>query len=157
MHSIYGTPAARALKHGGNFVRRAREGLASLRPATMDAIIISIFGGIIFLVEYYNDLAPQLFQFAIDYREWEIDNLIFSVFALSIGFAIFSYRRVKELALEMKARRAAELEARKLARHDPLTGLPNRRFFVETLGEVLLTTTVDSVSYTHLTLPTIYS
>jgi diguanylate cyclase (GGDEF)-like protein len=146
MHSIYGTPAARALKHGGNFVRRAREGLASLRPATMDAIIISIFGGIIFLVEYYNDLAPQLFQFAIDYREWEIDNLIFSVFALSIGFAIFSYRRVKELALEMKARRAAELEARKLARHDPLTGLPNRRFFVETLGEVLLTTTVDSRS-----------
>ena len=25
-------------------------------------------------------------------------------------------------------------EAKKLARHDPLTGLPNRRFFVEMLG-----------------------
>jgi diguanylate cyclase (GGDEF)-like protein len=65
---------------------------------------------------------------------------------MSIGFAIFSYRRVKELSIEMKARRVAELEAKKLARHDPLTGLPNRRFFVETLGEVLLTTNSDSRS-----------
>ena len=74
------------------------------------------------------------FQFAIDYRKWEIDNLIFVGFVMSIGSAIFSYRRVRELAVEMKARRDAELEAKKLARHDPLTGLPNRRFFVETLG-----------------------
>jgi GGDEF domain-containing protein len=75
-----------------------------------------------------------------------MDNLIFVVFAMSIGFAIFSYRRVKELAVEMKPRRRAELEATKLSRHDPLTGLPNRRFFVEMLGEVLLTTTTDSRS-----------
>jgi diguanylate cyclase (GGDEF)-like protein len=46
----------------------------------------------------------------------------------------------------MEARRGAELEAKKLARHDPLTGLPNRRFFVETLGEVLQTTIADSQS-----------
>jgi diguanylate cyclase (GGDEF)-like protein len=46
----------------------------------------------------------------------------------------------------MKARHSAELEAEKLARHDPLTGLPNRRFFVETLGEVLRTTTDDARS-----------
>jgi GGDEF domain-containing protein len=58
-----------------------------------------------------------------------MDNLIFVVFAMSIGFAIFSYRRVKELAVEMKARRSAELGVTKLSRHDPLTGLPNRRFF----------------------------
>jgi diguanylate cyclase (GGDEF)-like protein len=144
MHSIYGATVARALTHVGNLIRRARSGVASLRPATLDAIIISIFGVIVLSVEYFNDLAPRLFQFAIDYREWEIDNLIFSVFFMSIGFAIFSYRRVKELAVEMKSRRSAELEAKKLARHDPLTGLPNRRFFVETLGEVLLTTTTDS-------------
>ena len=49
----------------------------------------------------------------MDHEEWEIDNLIFVIFVMSIGFAIFSYRRVKELAVEMKARRSAELEARK--------------------------------------------
>jgi diguanylate cyclase (GGDEF)-like protein len=147
MHLIYGAPIVRALmRYSGQLVRRTRNDVASLRPATLDATIISIFAVIIFFVEYHYDLAPQLFQFGMDYREWEIDNLIFVVFVMSIGFAIFSYRRVKELAVEMKARRSAELEAKKLSRHDPLTGLPNRRFFVEMLSEVLLTTTTDSRS-----------
>src|SRR5450631_2747249 len=146
MHLIYGTRIVRALRYSGQLVRQMRNDVASLRPATVDAIIISIFGVIIFTVEYYYDLAPQLFQFGMDYREWEVDNLIFVVFAMSIGFAIFSYRRVKELAVEMKARRSAELGVTKLSRHDPLTGLPNRRFFVEMLGEVLLKTTGASRS-----------
>jgi diguanylate cyclase (GGDEF)-like protein len=147
MGSIDGTFGARALKrNSGQLARRARKGVASLRPATLDAIIISIFGAILFSVEYFYDLAPQLFQFAIDYRELEIDNLIFVGFVTSFGLAIFSYRRMRELAVEMKARRSAELEAKKLARHDPLTGLPNRRFFAETLGEVLRTTTASSRS-----------
>jgi diguanylate cyclase (GGDEF)-like protein len=147
MHSIDGIPIVRApMRHSGQLVARTMRHVASLRPATLDAIIISIVGGIISSVEWYYNLAPRLFQFGMDYQEWEVDNLIFVVFALSIGFAIFSYRRVRELAVEMKARRRAESDARKLSRHDPLTGLPNRRFFVETLDEVLLTTTAESQS-----------
>jgi diguanylate cyclase (GGDEF)-like protein len=146
MHLIYNTPIVRVLRCSSQLVPRTRSAIASLRPATTDAVIIAIFSVIIFFAEYFYDLAPKLFQFATDHEEWEIDNLIFVIFVMSVGFAIFSYRRVKELAVEMKARRSAELEAEKLARHDPLTGLPNRRFFVETLGEVLLTTTVDSQS-----------
>jgi diguanylate cyclase (GGDEF)-like protein len=147
MHSFDGAPVARALtRYGGQLVRRTRSDVASLRPGTVDAIIIIVFCVIMFVMDYYYDLAPQLFQFANDYREWEIDNLIFVAFVASIAMVIFSYRRVRELAFEMKARRGAELEAKKLARHDALTGLPNRRFFVETLGEVLLTTNPDSQS-----------
>jgi diguanylate cyclase (GGDEF)-like protein len=147
MHLIYGTRTVRALmRYSGRLIRRTRSDLASLRPATVDATVISILGGIALAIEYYYDLAPPLLQFAIDYQEWEIDNLIFVVLVLSIGLTLFSYRRVKELALEMKARRNSELEANKLSRHDPLTGLPNRRFFLEMLREVLLTTTTDSRS-----------
>jgi diguanylate cyclase (GGDEF)-like protein len=147
MRLIYGTRIVWALmRYSSRLVHRTRNAVASLRPATVDAAIISVFGGIIFAVEYYYDLAPQLFQFGLDYREWEIDNLIFVVFTMSIGFGIFSYRRIKELAVEMKARLGAELEARKLSRHDPLTGLPNRRFFLEMLREILLTTTTGSRS-----------
>src|SRR5471032_3249404 len=146
MHLIYNTTIVRGLRYGGHLVRRTRSAIASLRPATTDAVIISILSVIIFFVEYFYDLAPKLFQFATDHEEWEIDNLIFVVFVMSIGFAIFSYRRVNELAVEMKARRSAELEAKKLSLHDPLTVLPNRRFFVEMLSEVLLTTTADSRS-----------
>jgi diguanylate cyclase (GGDEF)-like protein len=146
MHLIYNTPIVRGLRYSGQLVRRASGAIASLHPATKDIVIISISSVIIFIVEYFYDLAPILFQFATIHEEWEIDNAIFVVFVMSIGFAIFSYRRVKELSVEMKARRSAELEAKKLARHDSLTGLPNRRFFVEALAEVLLTTTVDSQS-----------
>jgi diguanylate cyclase (GGDEF)-like protein len=147
MHSFDGASVARALtRYGGQLVRRTRSDVGSLRPGTVDAIIIIIFCIIMLFVEYAYDLAPRLFQFAIDYREWEIDNLIFVTFVASIAMVIFSFRRVRELAFEMNARRGAELEAQKLARHDALTGLPNRRFFVEMLGEVLLTTNSDSRS-----------
>lgn len=147
MYLIYATRLVRALMHySGQGARQIRNDAALLRPSTVDVIVISIFGAIIFSVEFYYDLAPQLFQFGLEYKEWEIDNLIFVAFVLSIGFAIFSYRRVKELAVEMKARRSAELAATKLSRHDPLTGLPNRRFFIEMLHEVLLTTTTGSRS-----------
>src|ERR1700683_4778275 len=125
MDFIYGARIVRALtRYSDQFVHRTRHALALLRPATMDTAILSIICTIVMVVEYYNDLAPKLFQFAIDYQEWEVDNVIFAIFIMSIGFFIFSYRRVKELAGEIKARRSAALEAMKLARHDPLTGLP---------------------------------
>jgi diguanylate cyclase (GGDEF)-like protein len=146
MHSIYGTPIIRALTHGGHLVRLIRNGMASFRPATLDAAVITIAVAVIYAFSDFYDLPPKLFQLGTDYADWDIDDAIFVIFFMSIGFAIFSYRRVKELSIEMKARRVAELEAKKLARHDPLTGLPNRRFFVETLGEVLLTTNSDSRS-----------
>jgi diguanylate cyclase (GGDEF)-like protein len=146
VHLTYNTPIIRGLRYSGQLVRRTSGAIASLRPATKDIGLISILSVIIFIAEYFYHLAPKLFQFAVDHEEWEVDNFIFVVFVMSVGFAIFSYRRVRELRVEMMARRNAEREAKKLARHDPLTGLPNRRFFVETLGEVLLTTTVNSQS-----------
>lgn len=50
---------------------------------------------------------------------------------------VFAFRRYQDLSREIKGRTAAEHDARELARHDPLTGLPNRRFFEEKLGEHL--------------------
>lgn len=144
MHSIEGTPRSRALMHSVHLARRTWNYVASLRQSIIDVVIIFISSAIIFFVESHYDIAPKLSQFATTHKEWEIDNLIFVLLLMSIGFAIFSYRRMKELTVEMNARRSAELEAKKLARHDPLTGLPNRRFFVETLGEALLNTTADS-------------
>ena len=146
MHLIYKTQIVRGLRYSGRLVRRVRDAIASLRQPATDIIIISILSVIVFIAEYHGDLAEHLFQFALDHKEWEIDNALFVVLIMSIGFGIFSYRRMRELWAEMKARRSAECVAEKLARHDPLTGLPNRRFFVEKLDEVLLTTTVDSQS-----------
>jgi diguanylate cyclase (GGDEF)-like protein len=73
----------------------------------------------------------------LDHSDWEVDDLIFVVFMLSAGMIIYGVRRYRDLAREIKARTEAEEEARSLARHDPLTGLPNRRFFEEKLDEYL--------------------
>jgi diguanylate cyclase (GGDEF)-like protein len=73
----------------------------------------------------------------MDHADWEVDDAIFVVFTISIALMIFAWRRMRDLGREIKARMLAEDTARKLARHDPLTGLPNRRFFNEKLDEAL--------------------
>jgi diguanylate cyclase (GGDEF)-like protein len=107
------------------------------RRDTRDALVLLVLGIAIFLLADTYDLPPHLLQFGLDYADWEMDDLIFVFFMLSVALMIYGFRRYQDLSHEIKARSAAELEARNLARHDPLTGLPNRRFFEEKLEECL--------------------
>src|SRR5450631_4345474 len=107
------------------------------RRDTRDAIVLLAIGIITFLLADGYDLPPRLLQFGLDYADWEMDDLIFVVFMLSAAMMIYGFRRYQDFSREIKARTAAELEARNLARHDPLTGLPNRRLFEEKLEECL--------------------
>jgi diguanylate cyclase (GGDEF)-like protein len=109
--------------------------------ANWEAIAITACAAAGCLVEYHYDLAPVVLQFGINHRDWEVDNLLFMLVIMSFALLIFGYRRVKDLSQAMRARKLAELDALRLARHDPLTGLPNRRFFVEKLNESLSETT----------------
>lgn len=105
--------------------------------ANRDGITITACAAAVTLVNYHYNFAPLVLQFGIDHRDWEIDNLLFMLMLMSSGLLIFGYRRMSELSQAMRAREIAELNALRLARHDPLTGLPNRRFFVERLHESL--------------------
>jgi diguanylate cyclase (GGDEF)-like protein len=107
------------------------------RPEARDAVALVAAAALAYVVAHIYDLAPKLFQLGIDYAEWEFDDIIFVVFVMSIAMMIYALRRYRDLSREIKSRIGAELEARKLARHDPLTGLPNRRFFEERLEEYL--------------------
>ena len=107
------------------------------RARTRDALVLLGAGIIIFVLSEIFELPPYLLQFGLDHADWDIDDLIFVVFMLSAGLLIYGFRRYRDLSREIKARAAAELDARNLARHDPLTGLPNRRFFEEKLDECL--------------------
>jgi diguanylate cyclase (GGDEF)-like protein len=126
--------------------RQACESFDWRRPEIRDGSVILVAIGLIYALSEWYALPPIMFQFALDHADWGVDDFIFVFFFMSAGFAVYSYRRVKDLFHETTARRAAEIEARNLAGHDPLTGLPNRRFFVEKLAEVLSRTTATSRS-----------
>ena len=97
--------------------------------ATRDAIVLFGIGIAVFALAHFYDLPPHLLQFGLDHADWEVDDVMFVVFMLSVAFMVYGLRRYRDLSVEMKARICAEADARNLARHDTLTGLPNRRFF----------------------------
>src|ERR1700722_20875509 len=105
--------------------------------ATRDAFFLFGTGMVIFAFAHFYDLPPHLLQFGLDHADWEVDDAIFVIFMLSAASIIYGFRRYRDLSAEIKARVSVETEARKLARHDPLTGLPNRRFFEEQLEQYL--------------------
>src|SRR5450631_2357409 len=107
------------------------------RRDTRDTIVIVGIAIFTYAVGTFYDFALTLFQFGIAHADQEADDIIFVVFILGIATTVFGFRRYQDLSREIEARTAAERDARDLARHDPLTGLPNRRFFDEKLDEYL--------------------
>ena len=107
------------------------------QPHIREGVLLIAIGLAIYAAAHFFELPPHLLQFGLDHADWEADDLIFVVFVLSAGLIIYGFRRYRDLAREIEARIAAEAAARNLARHDPLTGLPNRRFFEEKLEECL--------------------
>jgi diguanylate cyclase (GGDEF)-like protein len=114
------------------------------RRDTRDAIVILGIAIFTYAVGTFYDFALTLFQFGVAHADQEADDIILVVFILGIAMTVFGFRRYQDLSREIKARSAAERDARDQARHDPLTGLPNRRFFDEKLDEYL-----GAVSATH--------
>src|ERR1700733_5791537 len=102
-----------------------------------DAVIILGIAVVAYSIGTAYDVALHLFRFGIDHADYEVDDIIFVVFVLGLAMMVYGFRRYRDVSREIKARTIAELEARNLARHDPLTGLPNRRFFEERLEECL--------------------
>lgn len=68
---------------------------------------------------------------------WSLDNLLtFGIFA-SLGLSVFAFQQSWRLQKALVRQQAAERESLKLAMHDQLTGLANRRSF-ETFGAKFL-------------------
>lgn len=60
---------------------------------------------------------------------WSLDNILtFGIFA-SLGLSAFAFQQSWRLRRALERQEAAERESRKLAMHDQLTGLANRRSF----------------------------
>ncbi len=80
------------------------------------------------------DLIEKLAQLDTRHAGWFIDET--ATLVAILGIAVI-FRRTTLLCWEVRRRQAAEAEAASLARHDPLTGLPNRRLLQEVIAAAI--------------------
>jgi diguanylate cyclase (GGDEF)-like protein len=96
------------------------------RVARDVVLLVALFGPILALSVYF-DVFDRFAGFVRTHKVWGLEEFIATIFFLGFGLLIFALRRVSDL-------RGLEERARHLAREDELTGLPNRRRFLEELG-----------------------
>ena len=102
-----------------------------MTKTTTDAAIVSLVGVVIWLVSVYFDTMDHLVEFMVSHESWELDEIILAVASVGICGFVFATRRLAELRHEVRRRRTAEDDSSWIARHDPLTRLPNRRYLAE--------------------------
>jgi diguanylate cyclase (GGDEF)-like protein len=112
-------------------------------PAVYDAVLVFVAFCLTFAAVEYYQLPHRIFAFTIQHEDLELDDILIASFIAALGLLFYSARRLIELRREIKARRTAEKTVLQLARHDPLTGLPNRRYFNERLDEAIHNTLVE--------------
>lgn len=89
------------------------------------------------VLSVYFEWAEQFMLWAAEYEQWEIDELFVAPIAAAIGFGFFFWLRSRSLAAEIRQRKDLEEQLIYQATHDDLTGLPNRKLFLEKLDGLL--------------------
>ena len=77
------------------------------------------------------DAFEMIHEFSRAHEDWEVDELITLALMSVMGFVAMLIVRARQLAREIALRQQLEQRADRLARHDPLTGIANRRNFSE--------------------------
>jgi len=88
-------------------------------------------------VAIHLDAFERFEQFVAGHDAWQLDELFIVAMFGGLASFVLLLRRARDLRGEIGRREASEERATKLARHDPLTGLPNRRVLAEDLGAAI--------------------
>ncbi len=80
--------------------------------ALRDLVVIGVIAVILFAIGVVFDVVEKLHEISREYESWEIDEIILLFMLFSFSFAIFSWRRWKELQLEIIERHRLEIQLR---------------------------------------------
>jgi diguanylate cyclase len=80
------------------------------------------------------NVANTIAEFAREHEDWQLDEFFTLIIFLGLAAFIASFIQSRR---HLRYRRAAEFHAFEAARTDVLTGLPNRRMFLELAGDAL--------------------
>lgn len=86
---------------------------------------------VLFAVDTQVNLFERLYQVTRTYEAWQLDEVLSLLLCAGIVALVMLAIRTRQLSREVARREAAERLAHDTARHDPLTGLANRRRFRE--------------------------
>jgi diguanylate cyclase (GGDEF)-like protein len=92
---------------------------------------------IVACVAIWFDAFDRLAHFVAEHEKWELDEVIIVMLFSGAAAFVMLLLRARELRAEVDRRKMAEERAIMLARHDPLTGLPNRRVMKDDVDAAL--------------------
>jgi diguanylate cyclase (GGDEF)-like protein len=118
-----------------NFASEVASWLGDRSRAQVDLAVIAILAVPLYLLLFYLNAFDHFHDWSRSHETWQLDEIIVLTFFLGLAFMAFSWRRLKDLKHARTERQDIEQRAFAVARRDVLTGLANRKCFVEEIGK----------------------
>ncbi|WP_170130478.1 putative bifunctional diguanylate cyclase/phosphodiesterase [Afifella marina] len=102
-------------------------------------LIIAAAAAVGYAFSHSYDFFEALHDFSRHHESWELDEIFGTAVIMTVVLLVVAIWRVVQLRREIAAKEMAQREAQRLARHDVLTGLPNRRRLFEIFDSHVIT------------------
>ena len=97
----------------------------------LELVVIVGLAVLVAAICIHLDAFEALATFVEQHDSWQLDEYFIVLLFGGVAALVLLVRRASDLRAEVSRRQKAEEQATLLARHDPLTGLPNRRVLIE--------------------------
>ncbi|MFT5707476.1 MAG: diguanylate cyclase (GGDEF)-like protein [Oceanospirillaceae bacterium] len=107
------------------------------KPFTQEVLGTLVIGAIMYWHAQTQNLFGEIARVSGVLDKFELDDVLRLLFIASLGFVFIIYRRTSYLKKEVFRRKKAEIEIKKIAFYDSLTGLANRDLCKEKLELII--------------------